>query len=85
MSDAGILKIEYFPEELIALNEEVANHPDLQERLAGQENKDVYILINEIAAFLGIILDGMYTQEDILKLCTDMTFKLRARRGLIIH
>ena len=85
MADLGKLNIVYFPQALIELNEETALHPDLKIRLDAQENKDIYITINEIAAFLGIVLEGMYTQEDILKLCTDMTLKLRARRSLIIH
>lgn len=85
MADLGKLNIVYFPQELIDLNEETAHHPDLKIRLDAQENKDIYITINEIAAFLGIVLDGMYTQEDVLKLCADMIQKLRSRRSLIIH
>jgi hypothetical protein len=70
--------------QLIALNAEVPQHPDLMERLAQQKDKDLYIQINEIAAFLGILLDGQYTYQDILNLCELMTKKLYERRTQII-
>lgn len=81
----GILKVVMFDEELIALNEEIANHPALMEILSKQEDKDIYVLIAEVSAYLGVILDGTYTKTDILHLCTKMTETLRnMRTGLIV-
>lgn len=81
----GKLKIVMFDEELIALNEEIANHPALMELLRTQPDKDIYILISEVAAYLGIILDGNYTKTDILHFCAKATETLRGMRtGIII-
>lgn len=70
--------------QLQALNAEVPQHPDLMAYLAQQPNKDLYITINEIAAFLGILLDGQYNYQDILALCEKMTKMLYERRTQII-
>lgn len=81
---AGRFKLEFFPEELNALRVEIANHPALMERLAGQDEKDVYVQISEISAYCGVLLDGFYTREDIVTLCGKLTDQLRARRVSII-
>lgn len=81
------LKFEYFPDELVELNIEVGNHPDLGERLNRQPDKDVYIQLAEIAAFCNVVLDDTYTHKDILELCKllkDILYKRRT--GItIIH
>jgi hypothetical protein len=79
------LKIEMFPEELIALNEEIAHHPILLARLQEQTDPDIYIRINEIAAYCGILLDGMYTRDEVIKLCTLLREKLFKSRTIVIH
>ena len=75
---------EYFPEELIALRQEIDHHPDLLTILAGQADKDVYVQIAEIAAYCGIVLDGMYTRDDIIGLCDKCIKALQAKRISII-
>jgi hypothetical protein len=89
MGDLGKYNIEMFPEELIALREEIQKHPDLLVILHGQPDKDVYIQINEIAAWAGVVLDGTYTQDDIVKLCGVLVEQLQKRRTIhvqsIIH
>lgn len=62
-------KYELYEQELQDLNQEVSYHPDLQEILAKQEDKDFYVQLADISAFCGVILDGDYTKEDILRLC----------------
>jgi hypothetical protein len=84
MSDQGILKIQMFPEELITLNEETAKHPKLGELLASQPNRDPYILLCEVAAYCGIVLDGEYTYKDVLEICDKLVRQLQSMRTIII-
>lgn len=76
---------EYFEQELIDLRKEIANHPDLMTILAVQTNTDIYVHIAEIAAYCQMVLDGTYSKEDVLKLCTIMTERLRNRRAIIVQ
>ena len=78
------LQFEMFPEELNQLRVEIDNHPDLLVILAGQADKDVYIQISEIAAYCGIVLDGMYTRDDIIGLCGKCVETLRRKRDILI-
>lgn len=80
----GKITFQYFPQQLQELNEEVGYHQRLMERLKEQENKDIYITINEIAAYCGIILDGMYDEQDILGLCSLCRSKLYHMRTSIV-
>jgi hypothetical protein len=76
---------EYFEQELIDLRKEIANHPDLMTILAVQSDTDIYVHIAEIAAYCQMVLDGTYSKEDVLKLCTIMTERLRNRRAIIVQ
>ena len=75
---------EYFPEDLNALRQEIDNHPDLLVILSVQQDKDVYIQLAEIAAYCGIVLDGEYTRDALIKLCGIMVNQLQSRRIKII-
>jgi hypothetical protein len=74
----------FFEQELIDLRMELDNHPDLSSTIRLQPNEDIYIHLCEIAAHLGIILDGRYTKEDVLELCTIFTKKLREKRIIYV-
>lgn len=79
-------KYELYEQELQDLNREVAYHPDLQEILRKQEEKDFYVQLADIALFCGVVLEGDYSKADVLKLCTVLTKKLYERRtGIMIH
>lgn len=78
------LQFEMFPEELIQLRVEIDHHPDLLTILHAQQDKDVYIQICEIAAYCGIVLDGTYTRDDIIRLCKICLDKLISKRTLIV-
>jgi hypothetical protein len=57
----------------------------LQEVLRGQVEKDFYVQLADIALFCGVVLEGDYTKEEVLKLCTILTKKLYERRtGIMI-
>ena len=76
---------QYFEHQLLALQKEIQYHPDLQLILNKQEDKDIYILIAEISAFCGIVMDGDYTKDDMLKVCAICTQKLYERRvGILL-
>lgn len=74
----------YFPESLIALREEIDHHPDLLTILKLQPDSDIYIHIAEIAAYCKVVLDGYYTQADIIRLADILVRELRAKRVAII-
>jgi hypothetical protein len=75
----------YFEQELLDLQREMFYHPDLLAILKIQEDKDIYITIAEISAFCGVVLDGEYTKEDVLRICKMCTNALRERRtGIIV-
>ena len=76
--------IEYFSEHLIALQEEIFNHPELCRLLANHPPQEKEARIAEIAAYCGIILNGMYMPEDIDKLCEILHRKLVEKRIQII-
>lgn len=75
---------QYFDERIIALQEEMGKHPDLQERLGNQTEKDPIVILNEVAAHCRIVLDGTYTDEELLVLCDKMTKMLYMKRTNLI-
>ena len=75
-----------FPEELIALNREVSEHPPLIEILAnlGVPASDWIMRVACIAAYCEVILDGAYSETDIRLLCDTLTNMLKEKRAIII-
>lgn len=78
------LKYEFFPESLTALRVEIDNHPALLKILNDQEDKDVYIQLSEIAAYCGVILEGDYTREDVIKLADKLVWELKKKSSILI-
>ena len=84
--------INIWPDELIALNQELLHHPELMERLANHLRNDGVneweVKLAEIAVYCEVILDGEYLPEAIIKLCDILRIKLIARRkdnrGLLV-
>jgi hypothetical protein len=76
--------LEFFPEPLNQLRQEIDYHPDLLVLLSVQQDKDVYIQISEIAAYCDIVLDGTYTREDIVELCELCVRKLQSKRTIMV-
>lgn len=64
-----------------SFREELVQHPELYERLQ-QETKTFEEVIGEVAAHVGIILDGIYVQNEVADLLLLLTHKLRERRGI---
>lgn len=80
----GKLTVEIFDQEIIDLNIEVGEHPALMEKLQEQPANEFEIRLAAIASYCEVILDATYTPEDIRKLCTLLTDKLRVKRGGLI-
>lgn len=76
---------EYFSPVYIALNEEIQKHQHLIINLL-QLPKDspVEMKMAEIAAFCGIILDGVYTPEQVEELCEECLKRLKQARVELI-
>lgn len=72
--------LEYYPEEYIELQKELRFHPVLLDRLQKFDQKDVELVIAEIAAYCEILLDGIYVEADIVRLAGLMIPKLKAKR-----
>ena len=80
------LTIVMFPESFQELNKEITYHPKLQEMLSIPENsnldyQDKFALIS---IYAGVVLDGVYTAEDQIKLAEVLTQRLRKMRAEII-
>jgi len=77
-------RLEFFSEERIRLDREIQHHPELVTILENQVHKDFEVRIAEVAAYLGIILEGDYLPEDLDRLCGIMCNKLMEKRSNII-
>jgi hypothetical protein len=76
---------ELFPPEIIALNQEVAHHPNLRKILKEQEVRDIYILLLEVATYCDVLMVAeVWTRQELLDLCTKLTGLLYQKRTQII-
>jgi hypothetical protein len=78
------LDIQLFPEEIIALNRELASglHPELELTLKaiGGGNENWVERYAAIAAYCEVALDGMYTPDQIVAICAVLLPRLERRR-----
>jgi len=76
---------EMFPPEILAMQEEIQMHPALLSNLLQMPpNSALEDKMGEVAAFVGIILDGYYGNDEILELAEEITKRLRAARVELI-
>lgn len=76
---------ELFPPVIIELQAEIQQHPDLLISLL-QLPKDspIELKMAEVATYCDMVLDGIYTEDDILKLASIMINKMRSKRGELV-
>lgn len=74
------MEFEFFPEEYFQLSKEISRHPELVERINNHPANEFEIRLAEVASYLGIILDGDYMPEDLVRLAKIMTVKLADKR-----
>lgn len=87
------VQIVEWPAEIIELNRELANglHPKLQKILHDLHSSTSFPeRIAHIAAYCDMVLDGMYSIEQISELCEKLIPRLQAKRErpggiLILH
>lgn len=77
--------LEFFSPAKIALIREVKNHPDLVELLATEQPEEFEDQVAMIAGYLKILVDGMYTMEELDRLCDICWRQLVAKRKIILH
>lgn len=78
---------EFFPPSWIALNREANKHPQLLEDLRKEEGIDPtnFIQVLEcVATYCEVIVDGEYLPADLDKLCGILTRKLYEKRTIIV-
>ena len=75
---------EYFPQEYIELQKELLTgyHPKLEKILTtnGGTADDVDLKLAQIAAYCSVILDGVYTLEERMRLCDILRKRLQYMR-----
>ena len=74
----------YFNESHIQLVKEVRENKELYEILLNSGAGDVNEALGHIAAYLGIALDGLYSQQDLDELIEELVLMLREKRSIII-
>lgn len=79
------MNYEMFPPEVLALQEEILEHPPLIQLLQQLETTEWTMRLACIAAYCEIILDGTYSETDIRILCDTLTQRLKEKRVLIIR
>lgn len=72
--------VNFFPDELLDLQDEVRYHPELQMLLANHPAMEWETKVAEIAVYCSIVLNGYYTEEDLLRICKILTRRLRKMR-----
>lgn len=73
-----------FPREILELNEEIAYHPILQEFLSKHHASQIEMKFAEISSYVGIIMDGEYTEEMMIPLAKILKQRLISKRTGII-
>lgn len=75
--------IQMVPKELQALQLEILQHPQLLSAL--KHTKSFSESVGTIAAYVDVVLDGMYSEADIAKLCDVLRERLIKKRGPLVQ
>ena len=78
------MKLEFFSEGKIALAREITQHKELQDQLIADMTNDEGVRIGIIAAYVLVVMDGTYTQDDLERLYPILIEKLREKRKIRI-
>jgi hypothetical protein len=74
-----------FPQEMLALQQEILlNHPQLTTELNALGNVTLQEKIAYIAAYCGLLLDGYFTDHDLLRLFELLIEKLKTKSAIIL-
>jgi hypothetical protein len=76
--------LQFFPEEFLALQQEIIHHPDLQNKLANHPSTELEVRIAEVASHCNILLDDTYDENDLKRLAKILTKRLFESRTKLI-
>ena len=79
-----MVQLVYFPEAFLELQMEISWHPELQTQLTTHSAANFEARLAEICTYCGVIVDGLYGEEELTKLATILTDKLREKRTGIL-
>ncbi len=80
-----ILTKEYFPDCYVELMRETKYHPNLIDKMREVDTQNFINLLEVIATYVGVVLDGTYMPGELEGLCNICYEKLRKKRSIIIH
>lgn len=76
---------ELFPPIIIELQAEIQQHPDLLvNMLQLPKDSPIELKMAEVATYCDMVLNGIYTEDDILKLAGIMINKMKSKRGELV-
>ena len=77
--------LEYFSPSRLLLQEEVALHPELAPHIAQFPASEFELRLAAVAAYCGVIVDGLYDPDEIDRFCEILVVKLQEKRTLILR
>ena len=76
---------EMFPPVIIELQAEIQMHPELLTvMLQLPKDSPIELKMAEVATYCDMVLDGIYSEDDILYLAGVMINKMRGKRGELV-
>lgn len=81
------MKLELHPPSLIALQQEIDQHPPLVEILSGKQVEspdDFAEWVAAVGTYAGLLLDGLYDAKDMAGICNKLTELLYKKRTSLI-
>jgi hypothetical protein len=78
---------DYVPKEVVELQDELSRpeHQHIRQTVEAAGYETFSESLGTVAAECGIILDGYYSEEDIVGLCKTLVDKLRQKRSPIVY
>lgn len=78
---------DWVPKEMVELQDELSRpeHQHIRQRCELEGYNTFSEVIGTVAAECDVVLDGYYSEEDIVGLCRTLTQKLRDKRSPVIY
>jgi hypothetical protein len=71
----------YFPQQILDLQKEIQQHPPLVEIISLNQQYNFEVLLGHVAAYVDMVLDGVYTPPEMLRLSEILIGKLQDKRA----
>ena len=85
MQEHSAMYHELFPPIIIELQAEIQQHPELLiAMLQLPKDSPIELKMAEVATYCDMVLNGIYTEDDILKLAGIMINKMKSKRGELV-